>query len=305
MTIFDITPSLLSKYLKYKGNLSFYSINSLRGIRADLNEIFKAHEFPSITKCKNGSLELKDSSTPTLPISKLISELPQNIKHLAKASKERRVTTLRGFLRWLYESGHSEIDFTYKLPHIGQGNRPLPKYLSFEETEIYFKSITTDFNNDHRKYKNELIVNLLMYSGGLRVTEACNVKTSEFNFKKSQIRTIRKGDKESIIALPLSITKQIQKVLNPKDTYLYGEEPLNTRSVYAWVVKRSLAFVNKKISPHGLRHSFATHLLRSGSDLRVLQELLGHQNISTTEKYTHLELADLSAALDKHHPLNK
>lgn len=305
MTNFDISPSFLSKYLKYKGNTSFYSANSLRGIKADLNEIFKDYEFPSVSFCKSGNLQIDDTSKPALSINELISDLPKRLKNLSKASKERRITSLRGFLKWLYESGECPTDFTYKLPHIGQSNRPLPKYLSFEETEVYFNSLIQDFKKDSAKYKNELLVSLLMYAAGLRISEACNLETKNYNLKTSQIKSIRKGNKESIIAVPKKITSQIKGLINKKGDYIYGEAPLNTRSVYDWVVKRSLLYNNKKISPHGLRHSFATHMLRSGSDLRILQELLGHRNISTTEKYTHLELSDLSEALSKHHPLNK
>jgi site-specific recombinase XerD len=137
------------------------------------------------------------------------------------------------------------------------------------------------------------------------VSEACGVLTDHMDFKQSQIRVVRKGQDESIVALPTKISAQLQKLIARDDVYIYGEKPLVTRSVYDWVVKRSLSYVHKKITPHGLRHSFATHLLRSGSDLRVLQELLGHKNISTTEKYTHLELSDLSDVLNRHHPLKK
>ncbi len=305
MTIFDITPLHLSKYLKYKGNLSFYSANSLRGVKADLNKLFKIHEFPSIHLCKNGNLKITKLNTSKVSIDLLISNLPQNIKTLSKASKERRLTTLRGFLKWMFESGECRKDFTYKLPHIGKGNRSLPKYLSYEETETYFNSLIKDFNNNNNKYKNELLVSLLMYTAGLRVTEASNIKIGDINFKKSQIKSLQKGGKTSLIAIPNTISKQIKSILPLNFKFIYGNTPLNTRSVYDWVVKRSLLSVGKKISPHGLRHSFATHLLRSGSDLRILQELLGHKNISTTEKYTHLELSDLSEALDKHHPLNQ
>ncbi len=305
MTIFDITPLHLSKYLKYKGNLSFYSKNSLKGVKVDLNEIFKAHEFPSIYVCKNGNLKLTRLNESKVSINLLMSDLPQGIKKLSKASKERRLTTLRGFLKWMFESGECNKDFTYKLPYIGKNNRSLPKYFSYEETEIYFSSLIKDFNGNNNKYRNELLVNLLMYTAGLRVTEASNVKTSDINFKKSQIKSFQKGGKNSLVAIPNTIIKQIKLFAPLNFKFIYGNTPLSTRSVYDWVVKRSLLSAGKKISPHGLRHSFATHLLRSGSDLRVLQELLGHKNISTTEKYTHLELSDISEALDKHHPLNK
>jgi len=212
---------------------------------------------------------------------------------------------LRGLLKWLYESGITEKDFTCKLPLTGKKPKALPKYLSFEETGLYFNSLIKDFNLNNSKLKNELLVNLLMYSGGLRVSEACEIKSKNFNSKKSQILVVRKGQTESVIALPKKITRQIGDLIDFGSTYIYGDSPLNTRLVYNWVVRRSLSAVGKKISPHGLRHSFATHLLRAGSDLRILQELLGHKSIATTEKYTHLELSDLSQALDSHHPLNK
>jgi site-specific recombinase XerD len=144
-----------------------------------------------------------------------------------------------------------------------------------------------------------------MYSGGLRVTEASNLKTKSFDAKAAQLRIIRKGQHESLVALPKTIAQQLKTLIEKDSLYIYGEKPLLSRVVYDWVVKRSVTHVGKKITPHSLRHSFATHLLRAGSDLRVLQELLGHKNISTTEKYTHLELSDLNQTLEQHHPLNK
>jgi len=304
MTDFTLDSNQISKYLESKGNLSFYSKHSLRAIKVDLNEILKIYEFPSIKQGDDSGLSIAKSDKK-LRLSELISKLPRIIKDLSPASKERRLTSIRGLLKWLYESGYTEKDFTYKLPLPGKKSRALPKYLSFEETEVYFKSLAKDFNQNSTKYKNELFVSLLMYSGGLRVSEASEVMVKDFDLKKSQLKLVRKGQTESIIALPKTITNQIKNHINLKETYIYGPAPLSTRLVYKWVVKRSVFFVGKKITPHGLRHSFATHLLRSGSDLRVLQELLGHRSIATTEKYTHLELSDLSQALDSHHPLNK
>lgn len=304
MTDFALNSSHISKYLKSKVNLSFYAKHSLRAIKADLNEILKNYEFPSIVQGDDFALSIAESDKNLL-LSDLISKLPRLIKQLSPASKERRMTSLRGLLKWLFESGLTDKDFTYKLPLPGKKPRALPKYLSFEETEIYFASLVGDFNQDSLKYKNELLVSLLMYSGGLRVSEACQVKSKNFSLKKSQVLVLRKGQKESIIALPKKITQQIAEHIDFQDDYIFGENELSTRLVYNWVVRRSLSTIGKKITPHGLRHSFATHLLRAGSDLRVLQELLGHQSIATTEKYTHLELSDLSQALDAHHPLNK
>jgi len=202
----------------------------------------------------------------------------------------------------------NEILKTFEFPSIKQGDNFALSIAKSDKKLLLsdlISSLIKDFNQNNKAYHKETLVNLLMYSGGLRVTEACELKVKSIDFKKSQITTVRKGQQESIIALPHKITEQIEKIINSKDLYIYGEKPLSSRQVYKWVVRRSTSVIGKKISPHGLRHSFATHLLRAGSDLRVLQELLGHNSIATTEKYTHLELSDLSQALDAHHPLNK
>jgi len=303
MSDFLLKPADVSKYLKLKGNISFYSKHSLRAIKVDLNETLKKFEFPSIVQSDNFELSVPINDK-SVSLTDLISELPKLLKNLSPASKERRLMTLRGLFKWLYESQHTEKNFTYKLPLPGKKHRALPKYLSFEETELYFSSLIKDYNLDNSKHRAELLVNLMMYAAGLRVSEACGIESSNIDLKKSQIVLIRKGQKESVIALPKKISSQLAGLLS-NEKFIYGERPLSTRLVYTWVTKRSLTHINKKITPHGLRHSFATHLLRAGSDLRVLQELLGHQSIATTEKYTHLELSDLSQALDSHHPLNK
>lgn len=304
MDNFGLQSEHISKYLKYKGNNSFYTFNSLRAIKTDLNEIFKSYEFPSIEQNPKLGLSMpKDAKT--VPLLRVISELPRHLEGLSKASKERRVTNFRNLLKWLFKSGMTDKDFTYKLPHIGAKSKPLPKYFSFEETQIYFKSLSKDFQDKPKKFKKEAMVSLMMYAAGLRVTEACSLKAKNFDFKNAQLHIIRKGQKESLVAIPKSVCAQIKPLLEKSTVYIYGEKPLSSRIVYDWVVKRSLTHVGKKITPHGLRHSFATHLLRAGSDLRILQELLGHKNISTTEKYTHLELSDLNQTLEQHHPLNK
>ena len=304
MTDFELKASDLHKYLISSGNLAFYSKHSLRAIKVDLNETLKSFEFPSITQSDNFELSIPKSDKKVL-LSTLISELPKQLKHLSPATKERRLTSIRSLIKWLFESGICKVDFTYKLPLVGKKPKNLPKYLSFEETTLYFKTLVADYIKSPDKHRNELIVNLLMYGGGLRVAEACNVKTKDIDLKKSQLKAVRKGQEESVIALPKAISNQLGAIIKPNLPYVYGDSPLNSRTVYNLVVKRSIRTVDKKISPHGLRHSFATHLLRAGSDLRVLQELMGHKSIATTEKYTHLELSDLSQALDTHHPLNK
>lgn len=303
MTNFDIKAEHIDKYLISKGNLSFYSLHSLRAMKVDLNEIFKAYEFPTIILKKDSGLRMPQKPKK-ISLERLLADLPKALRPLSSASKSRRLTSLRLFLTWLHEAEVTNKDYSYRLPIFNKTPQKLPKYLSFEEVDTYFKSLIQDYQKNPEKHLNEVLVNLFMYGAGLRVSEASTLNWKQIDTKSATARLTRKGNNEELVALPEFIIKFLIKE-NIEASYLKSQKTLNTRTVYDWVSRRSLTHLQKKISPHALRHSFATHLLRSGSDLRALQDLLGHKNIKTTERYTHLELSDLSEALSNHHPLHK
>ncbi len=130
-----------------------------------------------------------------------------------------------------------------------------------------------------------------------------------FNLRRKTLRVKGKGSKERVIALP-SLSVDVlarwkkKKVLSM--SLFFGEEPLNTRTAYDMVRKSGVrAGLLKPLHPHALRHSFATHLLSSGANLRTLQELLGHESLQATEKYTHLGIDHLARTMEKMHPLGK
>ncbi len=273
----------------------------------DLNQILKPYEFTTI-KLKETKLVYMPKNGTKVSIDELLKELPKKISKLSPATKERRITTLRVFLNWLFEQEFTPKNYALRLPNSVKKVQKIPTYLSFEEVELYFESLLSDYHSSNKdsstRFSNELLVNLLLYGGGLRVSEASKAKYKDLDKAKRSLLVERKGGKIEWIVLPTKIFELIYFISKSKsDIYLKQEKPLNTRTVYGWVSKRGLLHLQKKIGPHSLRHSFATHLLRSGVNLRSIQELLGHKNISTTEKYTHLDISDVSQSLNIHHPL--
>lgn len=133
------------------------------------------------------------------------------------------------------------------------------------------------------------------------------MKWSDVDFKKSQLLTKRKGGKQQWVPAPqivMNLLKQYSK--NQTNDFVFGSTAMNTRTAYEIIKLRGQkAGLLNPLHPHALRHSYATHLLTSGADLRALQELLGHQSLGTTQKYTHLSTHELARMIQKFHPLEK
>jgi integrase/recombinase XerC/integrase/recombinase XerD len=151
---------------------------------------------------------------------------------------------------------------------------------------------------------------LVLYGAGLRVSEACHLKWTDVKFSSRSLRVMGKGSKERLVILPslaMEILQKLRKISANNFVFVFsgGTEALNSRVAYEWVRARGAkAQLMKPLHPHALRHSFATHLLTSGANLRTLQELLGHESLQATEKYTHLGVDHLARTLETHHPLN-
>ena len=142
----------------------------------------------------------------------------------------------------------------------------------------------------------------LLYGGGLRVSEACHLASNAINWESRVLKIKGKGGKERLAALPRRAFLHLEP-LRGNGPYLFGAAPLPARKAYTMIRRLGRrAGLMKPLNPHALRHSFATHLLLGGSDLRVLQELLGHKTLAATQKYTHLDLAKLSETIENHHP---
>jgi integrase/recombinase XerC/integrase/recombinase XerD len=146
---------------------------------------------------------------------------------------------------------------------------------------------------------------LLLYGGGLRVSEACGLRWKDLITSARSIRVEGKGGRERMVALPELCWKELQGLERSATYVLGGDQALSTRQAYQWVREAGeSADLLKPLHPHALRHSYATHLLSSGADLRVLQELLGHRSLAATQKYTHMSLDHLARVMENHHPLS-
>ncbi len=227
-------------------------------------------------------------------------------------SQSRILFGVRSFYRFLTLDGYLEVDPTELLesPILP---KHLPTYLSTEEVDRLEDSIDLESNEGQR---NRAIIEVL-FSCGLRVSELVNLKFSDLNLDEHFMRVTGKGDKERLVPISDRAITELQRWFIDRDRLKIkpGEEDyvfLNrrghhlTRVMILIMVKRQaeVAGIKKTISPHTLRHSFATALLRGGADLRVIQVLLGHANIGTTEIYTHLDDESLRKEILEHHPRN-
>ena len=231
---------------------------------------------------------------------------------ISAKSQARILSGVRSFYRYLVLDGYLDVDPTELLesPHLPQH---LPEYLSTEEVDALENSIDLTSNEGHR---NRAIIEVF-FSCGLRVSELTNLKLSDLFLTQGFIRVNGKGGKQRLVPISERAIHELElwfddrRQMNIKP----GEEDyvfLNrrghhlTRTMILIMVKRQAeaAGIKKTISPHTLRHSFATALPKGGADLRIIQELLGHADLGTTEIYTHMDDESLRQEILLHHPRN-
>lgn len=221
---------------------------------------------------------------------------------LAPASRNRKFSTLKSFFGYLLREGYIDRDLSV-LIHTPKVPKRIPNYLSVDEILSALKS----FDKEDPPVPQEKLLFLLLYGGGLRVSEACKLQWNQVDLSVHVLRVQGKGGKMRLVALPESVIAVLKPLKKKSDQkYVWGAKELNTRTAYEWVRTRGVkAGLIRPIHPHALRHSFATHLLTSGANLRTLQELLGHESLQATEKYTHLGVDQLARTLEKHHPFSR
>ena len=288
-------------YLQLEKSLSK---NSIDAYLHDLEKLTSFLEYTGSLKTPQ-QIELKDLEA----FVKWIGQL-----NMTAASQARIVSGLKNFYKYCLLENITEKDPTALLesPKL---KRKLPDVLSFDEIEKLIAAIDLSAPEGTR---NKAILETL-YSCGLRVSELVNLKISSLHFSEGYIRVIGKGDKERLIPIGSEAVKYIYIYLENVRTKMplkKGNEDilfLNRRGsklsrVMIFLVIKSLAAkaeIIKKISPHTFRHSFATHLVEGGADLRAVQDMLGHESITTTEIYTHLDREFLRSTLYRFHPAFK
>jgi integrase/recombinase XerD len=285
-------------YLRLEKSLSTNSID------AYVHDIEKLVQFLDYTNVGLGATQLKTEHLRNFL--KWVNELG-----MSATSQARILSGLHSFYKYLLIENliHTDPTELVDAPRIG---RKLPDTLSKEDVEILLEGVDRSTPEGER---NRAMLETL-YSCGLRVSELVNLKISDIFPKEAYIRIIGKGNKERLVPIGRTALKHIElykQSVRHLIEVTKGEEDilfLNRRGsrltrVMVFTIIKNLAQkcgVKKTISPHTFRHSFATHLVEGGADLRAVQEMLGHESITTTEIYTHIDRTFLTAQILKYHP---
>ena len=286
------------RYLKLERN---YTQNTLEAYKNDLDHLmsYARQEEKEVTKLQLDDLQHFAATLHEVGI--------------GPSSQARILSGVRSFYRWLVIDGYIDDDPTELLesPRLGQH---LPEVLSTGEVDQLIDSIDLSQNEGQR---NRAIIEVL-FSCGLRVSELTTLHLSDLFLNDGYVRVYGKGRKERLVPISQRAIDELQLWFQQRDDnwpVKPGEEDyvfLNrrgahlTRTMILIMIKRQAvaAGITKTISPHTLRHSFATALLEGGADLRVIQALLGHEDIGTTEIYTHIDTTMLRQEILLHHPRN-
>ncbi len=288
----------------FKAYLQLERSLSDNSVEAYLSDIEKLTAYLQLTSTLKTPSELELSNLQAFI--KWIAELG-----MTQASQARTISGIRSFYKYCLLEDIAQTDPTTLL-EAPKLKRQLPDVLSFDEIENIIAQIDLSTAEGGR---NKAILET-MYSCGLRVSEVVNLKLSQLYLDVGFIRVVGKGNKERLVPIGSSAIKYItiyRKNIRVHSTVQPGEEDilfLNRRGkrltrVMIFLIIKDLvkkAGITKNISPHTFRHSFATHLVEGGADLRAVQEMLGHESITTTEIYTHLDREFLRKTLEQYHP---
>jgi integrase/recombinase XerC len=291
------------EHLRYERNVSSHT---LRNYSSDLEQFFNFLTADGKRKAP------EVSAIDHLTIREWLASL--HTDHKKKSSIARKLAALRTFFQFLVREGILELN-PAKLVATPKLEKKLPKHLSIEEAIRFIES--PDPETDLGKRDRAMLE--LMYATGVRVAELTTLNLADVDFRNQLVRVTGKRRKQRIVPFGDPASAAIRSYLDVRDKFLlnapvskraeeavflnYQGTRITTRSVGRMVEKyiRICAGMHN-ISPHALRHSFATHLLDSGADLRDIQELLGHARLSTTQVYTHVSMEKLIEVYDKAHP---
>jgi len=238
-----------------------------------------------------------------------IEQYLSGLSLVSKRSQARFLSSLRSFFNWLVLEGSITDNPCDKIESPKLGHY-LPEVLSVEEVEAMMAAVDL---STWQGLRDRAILEIL-YGCGLRVSEAVGLKLSCLYFDEGYIRVIGKGDKERLVPVGEMAADAVNAYLERRPQPFDAESddivflnrfgrPLSRQSMFKMVKTMALlADVRKEISPHTLRHSFATHLVENGADLRLVQEMLGHENLTTTEIYTHIDTTTWHKEVLDHHP---
>ena len=286
------------KFIDYLKNERNYSNNTIISYENDLNEFISIYEEDVLT------LKYKD-------ISKYLKHIYD--KDYNRNTISRKLSAIKSFYNYFKSEGIIKQSPVNNISYPKKA-LTLPKFLQYSELETLFS--VPDINDSYGQ-RDRLILELL-YATGLRVSELDNIKLEDIDLSNQEIRVLGKGSVERIVyfgeyakdIMELYIRDGREKLLKGRvSEYLFINNKFNklTDRGVRFILDKILekTSIKVKISPHSLRHTFATHLLNEGADLKVVQELLGHKNLSTTSIYTHVSNEKLRDVYYKNHPRSK
>lgn len=280
------------KYLEFEKNASPMTIKSYG---EDL------HSFLNFLKVEEP--EIKNfSDIDSFSIFSYLSFLSR--KGVGKRSMQRHLSTFRSFFKYLLKQGEIKNNPASSVP-MPKFTRPLPRVLQKEE----ITKILEEKEEGWLGKRNKAIFELL-YATGIRVSELSSTRLEDIDLTQRMLRVKGKGGKERIVPFGKKAQEAIKEYLKEipferfENLFLNKNgTKLSVRSIHKIVIKYAIKILNcRDISPHSFRHTFATHLLEKGADLRFIQELLGHSSLSTTQIYTHIEIQKLIEVYKKTHP---
>lgn len=290
------TLNLFETFLSYLEFEKEFSKNTIESYKNDLEDFKEYLEF--INK-KPEELDKKNAFDYLIYLSR---------KKLKPSSLRRKISSIRSFYKFLIKEELIDRDPTLDLT-FPKNEKKLPQVLTVQEIERLINIIP---NNSLKGKRDRAIIELL-YSSGLRVSEIINLKIKDIDFNNNYLKCLGKGGKERIVPFGELAKSYILSYLEERDRYKIFSEYLFVNKRGDKLLRQQInnflriyskkAKLKKKVHPHMLRHSFATHLLERGADLRSVQELLGHVDISTTQIYTHLTKDYLKEIYLNTHPL--
>ena len=284
-------------FIRVEKNLSNHT---LRAYESDLNQFFGFWD------------QLPKQDKQQLSPRQIIERYLVNLFHkkIDKSSIARKFSCFKSFEKFLQGQG-IVLKLKLQRPRL---DKKLPVYLSVDEVFYLLDTISNEKLPTKKPARDKAIFELL-YATGIRCSELVAIKFKDLDMNSKTIRIKGKGKKERIVLFGQKAQERLQayfhnerpRINNPEEHIFLNnrDEALTTRSVQrVFEMFRSFLKFERRITPHKIRHSFATHLLNQGVDLRTVQELLGHKTLASTEKYTHVSLEDLAKLCDTIHPMN-
>ena len=288
-----VMKQLITKFIEHIRVEKNFSENTAVNYESDLVQFFEFCSEKEDVKCISG-----------MNIREFVVEL--TLKKYGKASIERKLATLKSFFGWLKREDTVKVDPTENVTFPKKDHK-LPRFLESEEMGSFLDGVGGKEPED----KRDRAILELLYSTGMRVSELTGLDLDSIDTVNNLARVFGKGGKERIIPLGGRAKEAVQDYVKLRTAdesmpalFLNGKgRRLGTRAVRFILDKWcKTAKLGKHISPHSIRHSFATHLLDRGADLRSVQELLGHSSLATTQIYTHVTKEKLKSVYDKAHP---